>query len=545
MLTGNQISELRVGSFNESLRNLFYLYADHNRINSIESAVLDELQSISWLFLSENICANSNFFDVSNNLANVRNELSGCINNFRNDIIRCDYFGGNEWEQYFCLLELHNPDGIDFQTIEGDHQSGLTNNDVVLANAFYQNSRTIPSVICRQFPNLESMMIVSSGVEVIFTESFEHCRNLEQLFINQNRLQTIWPFSFQNSPRLRILDLAYNEISFMHQSTFRGTAIEHLELSFNRLPTYNPVWTADISSTVTYLDLSFNQITTLPDAAFSNLTALNNLQLSSNPLTSIPSNAFTGLNRLTSLALSRANIRDINPEWFSSLSSLESLFMQNNQIQVLPPTVFAAALNLRDLFLYGNQIRELNRNSFGNGLTNLHTIYLGDNLLNFFDQQFLIDADNLEYLLLSGNLCIDEDYLNVQRLYWIIFEELRQCTDNFHMDPWISCNYVEGVNSYTCQMSIHNPRGLNFDEIDGSHVGSNTANNVTDLIGFYQNTATIPPVLCDTFRNLRSIYFWYSNLEELSEDSLRNCENLVELNLQFNWIRTIPEFTFR
>lgn len=545
-LTNNHLTELRVGSFNETLRNLWYLYADFNQIDGIESEVLDELQRINWLMLDGNICTQRNFLDVPNNLPQVRDELSQCINNFRSDSIRCDYFGGNDGEEYFCMLELHNPDGNEFERIEGDHLPGLTDNDVVFANAFYQNSRIIPSVICQQFPNLVSMVVSSSQIEVILTEAFSFCFNLEQLFINQNRIQTVWPFAFANSPRLRILDLANNEISFIHQSSFRNTSIELLELAFNHLTTYNQVWCDDISETITYLDLSFNRIATLPDSTFTDLLRLETLNLVSNPdIENIPGNAFTGLTQLTTLGLSRTNIRELIPSWFTDLGNLNTLYLQNNHIQVLPQSIFANLTNVQDLFLYGNQIREINRNSWSSGLANLRRIYLGDNRINFFDQQFLIDAVNLEYLLLSNNLCIDEDFLNVQQSYWRLFEELRQCTDNFYSEPWLSCNYIEDQNGYTCQVSIQNPRGLNFDAIEGEHVADRNFDDVTDLFGLYQNTMIIPPIICESFTNLREIFLWWSNLEVIDEETLGGCVNLVELNLQFNWISEIPDFTFR
>lgn len=545
MLSGNQLTELRVGSFNQSLRNVYALYADYNQINGIEEQVLDELQTNLLLILSGNICTQGTFFDIPNNLPQAKTELSGCISNFRRDTIRCDYYGGTQGEEYFCILELHNPDGIEFESIEGEHQTGLTNNDVVFANAFYQNSRIIPSQICRQFPNLSSMMVVASQVEVIFTEAFQFCTNLEQVSITQNRIQLVWPLSFGSSPRLRTLDLSNNEISFIHQSAFRNTSIEQLQLSFNRLPTYNQVWCDDIKETITYLDLSFNQIVNLPNATFSDLQQLTTLMLASNPISNIPGDAFNGLTRLTDLGLSRTNIREMNVNWFTSLNALTDLYMIHNEIRVLPPAVFQPLNSLTRLSIYGNQIREVNRNSWGTGLANLEAIYLSDNMINFFDQQFLMDASSLDFLLLSGNLCVNEDFFNVQRTMWRVYEELRTCSDNFNLDPWLSCNYAADPTSYVCTMSVQNPRGVNFDLIEGNHVAGRNASDVTDVFGFYQNTMTIPPVVCETFTNLRSIYLWYSNVEEINEDSLRACVNLVELNLQFNWIREVPDFTFR
>lgn len=144
MLSANHLSELRIGSFNDTARNLWYLYADYNLIDGIEDGLLDELQSLQWLMLGGNICTQSTFMDVPNNLPQVRQALRQCTDNFRQNSIRCNYFGGGEGEEYFCILEIHNPDGREFERIEGDHVEGFGDSDVQVLNVFYQNTRNVP-----------------------------------------------------------------------------------------------------------------------------------------------------------------------------------------------------------------------------------------------------------------------------------------------------------------------------------------------------------------------------------------------------------------
>lgn len=522
-LSTNFLTELRASSFGTSLRNVWYFYAMANQIDGIQNEIIDELQSAQWLMLSENNCIDRIFIDVPNNREMVRSALSGCISSFRQPSISCQYFGGDVDTEYFCIMELHNPDGAAFESIGGQHVSGQTDNDVISANAFYQNTRTIPAVICRQFPNLQRMMITGSGIEEILPESLQNCGNLQELFVHVNKIRTIGADTFVNVPALRVLEVGYNEISRIDAGAFRGTSLEMLDLYNNWISDFTPGIFDGVTSSLTYLDMSFNRLRAIPENAFSSITSLLHLTLGSNPIEgNLPPSALRGLTNLLSLSLSRTSTRVLNSEWFTDLRSLQELYLNNNLIREFDSEVFAPIM------------------------PTIRALYLNYNLVNLIDQVFLMDdsTPNLEYLLLRGNLCVDEDFLNVQTSRWRIFEALMTCTNNFYEEPWLSCNYAANPESYVCQISIHNPRGLSFDQIDGQHVEGRNASEVSDIVGFYQNTMLIPPIVCQTFTNLRAIRMWNSGIEELRADSLRECRNLELLDLQLNWIWRIEPSAF-
>jgi Leucine-rich repeat (LRR) protein len=520
-LSSNFLTELRVSSFGTSLRNVWYFYAMANQLDGIQNEFIDELQSTQWLMLTENNCVNQIFLDIPNNRENVRNALSGCITNFRQPSISCQYFGGEDGTEYFCIMDVHNPDGVAFNAIEGEHVAGQTNTNVVSANAFYQNTRTIPSVICRQFPNLERMMITGSGIEEILPENLENCANLRELYVHVNRIRTIAAGTFVNAPNLRVLELGYNEISRVENGAFRGTSLDLVDLYNNWLSEFTP-GIFEGATTLTYVDMSFNRLRSIPENAFSSLTNLRHLILSSNPIEeNLPPSALRGLSNLLSLGMSRTITRVLNPGWFTDLTSLQELYFNNNLLREINSTVFAPVL------------------------PTLQFAYFGNNYINMIDQLLLMEdsTPNLEYLRLSGNLCVDEDFLNLGESRWRIFEALMPCSNNFYETPWLACDYVAG-DDYTCQISVQNPRGINFDTIDGQHLAGRNATDVTALVGIYQSTVVVPPIICRTFTNLRTILMWYSGLQEIQADTLRDCRNLEVLDLQLNWIWRIDPSSF-
>jgi Leucine-rich repeat (LRR) protein len=76
---------------------------------------------------------------------------------------------------------------------------------------------------------------------------------------------------------------------------------------------------------VTFLDVSANQLTTLPAGVFDALTALFKLDVSANQLTSLPAGAFDKLVNLASLSLDGNQLTSLPAGVFDILTSLTTL----------------------------------------------------------------------------------------------------------------------------------------------------------------------------------------------------------------------------
>jgi Leucine-rich repeat (LRR) protein len=118
---------------------------------------------------------------------------------------------------------------------------------------------------------------------------------------------------------------------------FRGIAnfaslvnLSKLSLSKNKLKEFDPI---HIPSTVTYLDVSSNLISTLPDK-FSHLGTLVYLNVAANSLRALP-DSLSSLVALTSLNAMNNSISML-PASLRALSSLTHLDLSNNQLTSLP-----------------------------------------------------------------------------------------------------------------------------------------------------------------------------------------------------------------
>ncbi|XP_045039741.2 toll-like receptor 13 [Desmodus rotundus] len=112
---------------------------------------------------------------------------------------------------------------------------------------------------------------------------------------------------------------------------------------------------ADIPGYTTHLNLTQNQIQTLPPYAFTNLSALVDLRLEWNSIWKIEKRAFWGLENLTLLNLVENNIHSVNDS-FEGLSNLETLLLSHNQITNIHKNAFVPLFKLKHLSLSRNHI---------------------------------------------------------------------------------------------------------------------------------------------------------------------------------------------
>ena len=135
------------------------------------------------------------------------------------------------------------------------------------------------------------------------------------------------------------------------------------------------------------LDLSDNNLDTLPLSTFSGLTQLGKLDLSDNNLGTLPPGTFSGLTQLILLYLKDNNLETLLPGTFSGLR-LRELNLSDNNLETLPPDTFNGLTKLLFLYLSGNNLDALPSDTFS-GLTQLRELYLCDNKIIGTRKEFL------------------------------------------------------------------------------------------------------------------------------------------------------------
>ncbi|CAG9811906.1 unnamed protein product [Chironomus riparius] len=538
-LSTNNLAFVKASIFGSAIANIRYLHLSYNRIVALDQELVNNAESLMWLLLLGNDCLNRNYYNVPLDRDQMNEELQQCFTNFIGSA-RCLYVG-MLWFPYECVLYINNPVGNDFETIDGTHLPGNTDSDVLVLEAIYQNTRNFPSVICRQFSNVEDIYMEENQIEIIEADAFAACENLWRIILSFNRITRIPDGLFQNSPLLTIFEASVNEISQIGVNAFVGTQIRVFGLSNNQISDFNPHIFDPISSSLQELYLTSNQITSLPPGAFNRLNNLSELDLGSNSLRNIPADAFRYLTRLDSLLLMNCSIDELNPEWFASLNALTELRLDNNNIHEIPENIFANIQQLTIFSMAGNSIRNVHGSSFGN-LTGLIYFMAQSNRVRAFDSQIFDQAPNLRMLNMDGNVCANENYNTVFQNRDLVRSEMANCFQMF--DGFMECRYYDSF-VYFCRLTIQNVQGRNdFTEITGDHYEDLSNNDVRFVDAEVQDTRNIPSIICQQFPNLDELFIQESHVRVINEQSFEDCRHLAFLNINGNEITSIPDFTF-
>ncbi|CAL1530162.1 unnamed protein product, partial [Lymnaea stagnalis] len=149
---------------------------------------------------------------------------------------------------------------------------------------------------------------------------------------------------------------------------------------------------------VTYIDLSNNQITEIPENVFLFMWRLKYLNLVDNMITDIKSKSLAGLKNLTQLYLTGNKVSSIEGGAFLDLSQLTILDLSRQNISSLKPNTFLGLHSLHMLNLSGNRIRQLYDGTF-NGLQSLISLDLSGNEMVYVGNRVFYSLPQLRVLI--------------------------------------------------------------------------------------------------------------------------------------------------
>ena len=246
----------------------------------------------------------------------------------------------------------------------------------------------------------------------------------------------------------------------------------------------------------------------LPVGVFDNLPNLQKLYLWNNRLTSLPDGVFDDLSSVQILRLESNELTSLPDGVFDDLSSLHTLWLNGNEIASLPGGVFNELTNLRYLHLYGNELASLPDGVFDD-LTNLHTLFLNDNEIGSLQDGVFNDLTSLVFLYLKNN-------------------NLTALPDGA----------FDGMNNLRILRLSHNeivslPDGV-FDDLS----------NLRELYLNYNELASLPDGVFGGLSNLQKLEIYDNELTYLPDGVLDNLSNLQVLHAAYNYLITLPEGAF-
>ncbi|CAM5073117.1 transforming growth factor beta activator LRRC32 [Chelonia mydas] len=216
------------------------------------------------------------------------------------------------------------------------------------------------SITCISDFNLRQLQILDlsrNSIESFHTTESKEEYNLRWLDLSENKLLRFPVFPQVNklaylnlSKNLMQLtaDSAHNEMDYMER--------DWLEAPFHLLDQKQNTNTSSLYlSQLLYLDLSYNEIKSIPNEFFESMSSLRFLNLSKNCLQTFAVNYDSALISLAILDLSFNALQNLLLD-ASTLTNLQELYIQNNHLQALQFDIFASLPSIKLLNLQSNNI---------------------------------------------------------------------------------------------------------------------------------------------------------------------------------------------
>jgi Leucine-rich repeat (LRR) protein len=205
--------------------------------------------------------------------------------------------------------------------------------------------------------------------------------SIHSLILRYNQFHTV-DASFNFYPELELVDLSHNQLVSIPDRAFKAQGrLRDLRLHNNQLSQLSATTFAGLRQLAS-LDLRHNLLEAVPAAAFEELASLELLDLGHNLIREIDEDAFKGLeNSLKVLRLEGNGLTAVPTAALGRLSGLLELTLSRNQLISLTDKIFSGLVSLAFLDLSGNQLERLHERSFL-GLESLAVLRLHDNSLH-------------------------------------------------------------------------------------------------------------------------------------------------------------------
>lgn len=314
---------------------------------------------------------------------------------------------------------------------------------LVFLSVSNNNLTRLDAVIFRDLHRLRSLRLDNNGIQFLPENVFLSLTDMRTLVLSGNKLTRIDQFTFDGLPSLNQLSLDNNQIQYIDPEALRNsTDLEYLHLNDNKL--YDIPAVLNNVPNLKTLDLSYNQITDIFNTSFPAMSQLIGLKLLKNQISNVSKGVFDRLPELHLINLANNKIQKIEPGTFdnntrlvavrvdgnylrdvgglfSKLSNLVWLNISENFLEWFDYALIPTGLQWLDI--HGNQITELGNHyeletqltgfdASNNKLTEVtgssipdkvQNLYLSNNRISKIQSYAFFKKPNLTQVDLTGN----------------------------------------------------------------------------------------------------------------------------------------------
>ena len=181
---------------------------------------------------------------------------------------------------------------------------------------------------------LDQLDMDHCGLRTIKLGAFNGLTTLTDLHIRNNEISKIIPGTFDNMISLRKLGITFNRLEKLDSDVFSGLVnLKEIYLHGNKLQYLHPDSFLKLPN-LQWLSLSYNPTLTIPtDRNFINSHSLSHLDLTDCNITSLSVETFANVSELKWLHLSYNNLRTVDINILKALPKLSTLFLLGNPLQ--------------------------------------------------------------------------------------------------------------------------------------------------------------------------------------------------------------------
>ncbi|OQR70428.1 slit3 protein-like [Tropilaelaps mercedesae] len=343
------------------------------------------------------------------------------------------------------------------------------------------------------------------------------------------------PMSFAPLESIESIDLSRNNIESLPHATLCGLAhLRFVNLSRNA---FTNVLNTGFSSqsrcnpAIRELKVDHNKLKSLSDHAFASLVRLEELRLEHNHIARAEPFALTGLLTLERLDISHNMLVALPAKLFQPTTKLSELYLRNNSIGALPPGLFSGVREIAVLDLAHNELSTLEwlRPESSADLVGLSVLDLSHNKLTRLDQSDFHALINLQTLQLQHNLIdhiANKTFVRLVNLQTLVLSNNRLKN--------IDANMMAGLHTI---MTLQ----LDNNRLDGVHIHAFKNISMLQELNLAGNRLTTVPHAVSSLKMLRSLDLSENNIHHIANASYRGLNQLYALNLMGNRIGNISQ----
>uniref|UniRef100_A0AAZ1X4B7 TIR domain-containing protein n=1 Tax=Oreochromis aureus TaxID=47969 RepID=A0AAZ1X4B7_OREAU len=501
-LSSNRISTIHASDFKD-LVNLTWLDLNINNISQIESDAFAGLSSLKTLNLNNNklVTLGENVFDGLSRLTELR------INRNRIKQVASTSFKSMTSLKLLDIShnKLHHITKVQFilQHLPHLRELVISNNDLTTFQSFELTNKSLelqyldlsknPLAVFRitadVFPNLTWFKIGSPARKKQMIWDVQN-----KTFLSRVTTLDISELHLGLGDMERLLESVNSSLTIlrMNAMTHNLTALINISCTIPTMRTLQlelplvPAATRNLP-TLSELDLSTNNISTLDCHDFTNQTKLRKLYLYQNSITALKPCLFKDLKGLETLKLQTNQITKLNGAFKEHLPNLTQLHLNGNKLTAIKKDAFKGLHSLQNLSLHQNEIKVLESKSFS-GLANLTQINLQNNDIS----QDELNKDVFSPLINLRRLDLSENHINYKK------------SRNLPDPPFSQLSHLEELLVFSQHHRLHSYLPVNF------------LQGLTNLLSFKARNIRIASLDKDTF-----VYTPQLQLLELSSNELK------------------------